>query len=475
MKQKIFSIFLFQMLLFTVPLFAHGAVYINEIAWMGSSSNANAEWIEIHNDGTDEIDISGWTISGSLSITISDGKNIVGGGYFLLERTSDNTIPEITADQIYTGALANTGGNLTLKDKDGNVVDYLEYSSGWPAGDNTTKETMQKLSGSWYTANPTSKSPTQNNVLENTQKTSTNNNQNTLSSINSNNTNPTQSQKNSYREISAKIIINESTIPANVSYDFKGIIYGNYGEELESGLVFWNFGDGGTKKASSFETVSHIYKFPGEYVVSFQYFKNSNSKEYDAEAKVNIKVIQAELFISKIGNIESPYIELENRSSYEIDLTDWKLVASGKIFTFPSGTYIKAGRKNLFDLEFLGFNISDINPIVLFRPGFQIESVYPLGYSINNTIRNTSVSKNVYLGKEIQKDINTQSETIDLNLLDKQEAGAVFSGMPLPPWLMLVILIFLATLSIYFIQNKKNKNTEIDIENIKADDINIIE
>jgi hypothetical protein len=128
-----------------------GAVIINEVAWMGSSASANAEWLELKNPGSAPIDLSGWVLSAAdgqpkiyLSGTIPDG------GYFLLERTSDETVPGLPADQIYTGALGNVGEILELKDDLENLIDRLDASAGWPAGDNELKQTMErKTDGSW--------------------------------------------------------------------------------------------------------------------------------------------------------------------------------------------------------------------------------------------------------------------------------------------------------------------------------------
>jgi len=128
-----------------------GAVVINEIAWMGSASSSNDEWLELKNIGPAEIDLSGWTLNaadGQPKINLNG--IIPAGGYFLLERTGDETVPGAAADQIYTGALGNSGEILELKDDAGNLIDKVDAAGGWPAGDNTTKQTMErKIDDSW--------------------------------------------------------------------------------------------------------------------------------------------------------------------------------------------------------------------------------------------------------------------------------------------------------------------------------------
>ena len=90
------------------PEGVRAAVFINEVAWMGTSVSDTDEWIELYNDGAEEVALAGWTLRGAgtaPNITLSG--NISGGGFYLLERTDDTTVPSVTADKIYTGALGN--------------------------------------------------------------------------------------------------------------------------------------------------------------------------------------------------------------------------------------------------------------------------------------------------------------------------------------------------------------------------------
>ncbi len=120
------------------------SVVINEIAWMGTTSSSNDEWIELHNASAGNIDVTGWTLAstdGTPSITLSG--IIPAHGYFLLERTDDTSAPGVAADQIYTGALSNSGEVLQLKDLFLTVVDSVD---AWHAGDNSTKASMSRIS-----------------------------------------------------------------------------------------------------------------------------------------------------------------------------------------------------------------------------------------------------------------------------------------------------------------------------------------
>jgi len=128
------AVFLF---FFLFPFFIQAAdsVVINEIAWMGTTNSANDEWIELYNNTGNSINLDGWqliTQDGTPKINLSGV--IPANGFYLLERTDDNTVPKISADKIYTGALGNSGELLKLYDSSGNLIDEVNCSSGWFAG-----------------------------------------------------------------------------------------------------------------------------------------------------------------------------------------------------------------------------------------------------------------------------------------------------------------------------------------------------
>jgi hypothetical protein len=74
---------------------------------------------------------------------------IPAGGYYLVERTDDSTISDISAD-LYgsfggSGFKNDPGEELKLKDGGGFIVDSIPCSSGWFAGDNAEKRSMERI------------------------------------------------------------------------------------------------------------------------------------------------------------------------------------------------------------------------------------------------------------------------------------------------------------------------------------------
>lgn len=127
--------------------FSGELVVINEIAWMGTEVAWQRQWIELYNPGEATVSLDGWKIDSVITnnIQIELSGTIEPKSYFLLERTSDETVPNVKADQIYTGNLNNAGEKLLLINSKGEVVDKVDCSLGWFAGDNATKQTMERI------------------------------------------------------------------------------------------------------------------------------------------------------------------------------------------------------------------------------------------------------------------------------------------------------------------------------------------
>ena len=101
--------------LFALPFFAEASVIINEIAWMGTSNSAQDEWIELYS--ASGANLEGWilkTADDAMNISLSG--TIPAGGYFLIERTDDSTVPNVSADLVtpFGSGLSNSGEVLIL-------------------------------------------------------------------------------------------------------------------------------------------------------------------------------------------------------------------------------------------------------------------------------------------------------------------------------------------------------------------------
>ncbi|MDY7077655.1 MAG: lamin tail domain-containing protein, partial [Chloroflexota bacterium] len=123
-------------------------VVISEVAWMGTAASAYDEWIELYNPTDQSVDLTGWTLTSSDGTpTINLTGTIHAHGYYLLERTDNDTVSDIPADQTYTGDMLLGGEVLTLTDDLSNVIDTANFENGgaWPAGSNNPDYTMERI------------------------------------------------------------------------------------------------------------------------------------------------------------------------------------------------------------------------------------------------------------------------------------------------------------------------------------------
>ncbi|MEI8360702.1 MAG: lamin tail domain-containing protein [bacterium] len=145
------------------------SVQINEVAWMGTTVSYTKEWLELKNNTDQIIDLTGWSLKASSIAAPIALTGVVGAnGFYLMERTSDDSVPGVPMDLKYTGDLANTGAKLELKDANGNVVDVVEATSAWPAGNNANKKTMERDNlGNWQDSKVVGGTPrAENSVID---------------------------------------------------------------------------------------------------------------------------------------------------------------------------------------------------------------------------------------------------------------------------------------------------------------------
>lgn len=324
--------FFLLLLLLLLPLPVWGGAVINEIAWMGTLQSTADEWIELKNEGSAEIDFAGWRLEwrgGEYGLTFGQDKCvstiIPAGGYFLLERTDDTTVPDITADCIYTGALSNSGENLVLKNSSGAEQDRVDGSDNWKIsgsteqiGNNETKNTVQRTIDGWITATATPR----------------------VVNFGSTPTAPSASppQQTSLPSVQMVTIAPLPTIKAYAGEDrtvtvgslveFQGNALGTKDEPLDNARFWWNFGDGETREGKA---VSHTFRIPGSYTVGL----HVSSGLYAASDYLLVKAVPNQLRIAGVIPGEAGFIKITNPGKTEIDLGGWILESGGKQFIIP--------------------------------------------------------------------------------------------------------------------------------------------
>ena len=127
--------------------------------------------------------IDGWSIElwrdpstssgqAKLDFTVSLKGTIVANGYYVV--VASDKIPNLDLNyKNLAGKFFNGGQGVVLKNSLGETIDEIDARSGWPAGDNKTKQTMERKAGSdpatWQTSKDsggTPKAPNSEGVAE---------------------------------------------------------------------------------------------------------------------------------------------------------------------------------------------------------------------------------------------------------------------------------------------------------------------
>lgn len=121
-------------------------VRINEIAWMGAPSGATHEWIELLRMDENPVDISGWQVingNGRVHATFPQG-SVLHEEFAIAARSSADKALSLAAETHFTGSIKNKDESIRLFTNKCELVDEILVSS-WPAGDNASKRTMERL------------------------------------------------------------------------------------------------------------------------------------------------------------------------------------------------------------------------------------------------------------------------------------------------------------------------------------------
>ncbi len=318
-------------LLWCVPGVSFAAVLINEVAWMGNSISANDEWIELYNSGTEAVSLDGWILKDGMSLEISLSGNIAAGQYALLERTDDTSAPGVSAFLIYTGALSNTGATLSLYRSDAAIEDQVAGGENWESigGDNVTKETAQYTASGWITA-----LATPGKVNSGVQYSQDDEEDSSESSSNSSSATASSGKTDKSLVKSDNVLM--------LSFDVPEIIYinqpvyfeaipSNVGKTIMNSLDYvWNFGDFEIEKGKE---VSHVYKYPGEYIVTVEgsYVRHKEITRHT----ITVLPVKFSLTRDRDGNVQ-----VHNDSPYEVDVSGF-IIRGEKTIQFPEHSYIK--------------------------------------------------------------------------------------------------------------------------------------
>lgn len=464
------KVFLFSLFIFLSPSISNAQIIISEIMYDPDGSDSGREWVEIWNNGNEPVDLSGWKLfendtNHKINPVVEAGDLVIPAGNYgvIVDNLEKFNIDYPDFSGIVfdsTFSLKNTGEILIIKDGDLNEINNVNYNTELGVSGNS----LQLVGGSWIAASPT---PGEANSSSSGQ---------TEPAVNDSVVDTSSAGGSS--SVSDEILM-QKHITANAGNDksvvvgadtlFKGIALGLEGEPLKNARYRWSFGDGGTKEGMS---VLHNYQYPGEYVVVM----NASSGGYADNDRIIVKALPADIIISLVDD-EDGFVELLNRSGYELDLSWWKIKSGENFFTFPENTIILSNKKLTLPSKITNLNFLDINQTYLLYPNGEIVNHYNPINSYNSDYVEPVVVKstsNYIPTPNIEVEVETEKEyqTASVNEAVKDKTDKDF----LNKWTFSLGGIILFSIGGVLLAGKLNDGAEESgDDHLKPEDFKIIE
>ena len=128
------------------------AIVINEIHHNPPDNTVRQEFIELFNPSEDEVDLGGWRLSGAVRYLFSEGVKIGAGAYLVIAEDPDTLRETLNASAYgpYDGNLDSDGETLRLRNPSDEVVDLVDYRTGfpWPVASSGEGASMELLNPS---------------------------------------------------------------------------------------------------------------------------------------------------------------------------------------------------------------------------------------------------------------------------------------------------------------------------------------
>ena len=277
------------------------SVYAADIVideFVSHPNSGEDEWVELFNTTENSIDLTGWKLTQLTNPSTNPKEDtplllsgtILSGGVFVIKFSNLNDggdsislydLSSSLISRVTYGKVANMSADLAfpLQGKSGALISGVwktnqeptkgELNPGLPTTDSsvsdvsTDDETVATSSSSSISSEPKVK------VVAN----------------------PT---------MKVKILTNALAFTGQ-PLEMQTSVVGFLNEKVILGKAYWNFGDGSSfEQINNFEKFSHIYYYPGEYVLFLEYYQNSFSKTLEATAKMIIKVLPTSVSIARV-------------------------------------------------------------------------------------------------------------------------------------------------------------------------------
>ena len=136
-------------------------VTFNELNYHPSAGDAGGEWIELHNQLSIDVELSGWRLAEGVDYEFASGTTIKAGEYLVI---AQDPVAFAAASGLtgvlggYTGSLSNGGETIHLLDLNDRVMDELIYNDAgeWPVAADGSGASLAKIGEHLGTGDPNS-------------------------------------------------------------------------------------------------------------------------------------------------------------------------------------------------------------------------------------------------------------------------------------------------------------------------------
>lgn len=128
---------------------ASSVATFNEVMYHPAGDDAGMEWVEVHNQMSLNLDISGWRITGGIEFQFPTNTVFPAGGYIVIAADPERLRTATSVTNIFgpfSPRLSNSGETLRLRNQSGRLLDEMTYSDEdpWPVGADGSGASLSK-------------------------------------------------------------------------------------------------------------------------------------------------------------------------------------------------------------------------------------------------------------------------------------------------------------------------------------------
>jgi len=439
-------------------------VVINEVQVAPTAER----FVELYNSSEASVDLTGWYIqrktetgssfSSFVTSTVLEGKTIPSHNYFLISRSG------LQGSHVVVDSMTLTNSNtLRLRNAKGEDVDIVVLGVV-----DEGKSYQKNSSGSWSVSTPT---PGAANAASSESISSPSNSQ----EVSANTTTSVVTPSDLFAPtMYARISVRSGSITSGAPTMFLGEAVFGSKKYVDNAAYRWSFGDGETGFGKE---VSHVFRYPGEYLVYLEVSSSGGGEPVMARTKVT--VVPANLrVVMKDGDPQ--VVSITNEGAQEVDLSSWVLESGYRRFTIPEHTMILAKGTIILAPSVTGFR-EPISLIALLYPNWQRYEQAKDETQKETISRATPSVSRASSPSKILNSVNSvnTSHLLDVDAAPQDQAASIvdaFSGASPKSengmWVWYtsgVLLGALALLGLRFVRGSETKNT------FTAEDFEIIE